>query len=166
MKTMQVSISSFSGTPVTLLGVIADGGVLSVAKIVEHSNIRLSVKGVPIELFVSDCTSSDADSLFRQTDIHPAIEAYFRLKNSMSDDGSPRMVILDDVRRRANPDAVLQVDKLTERGLSYQMADGMKNEHMAVLAMACAAEKSVAVDAQFEMLSSVDQLMAGCLVTI
>lgn len=165
MKTMQVSISSFSGTPVTLLGVITDG-VISVAKIVDHSNIRLSVKGVPIELFVSDCTSSDADSLFRQTDIQPAIEAYFRLKNSMSDDGSPRMVILDDARRRANPDTVLQVDKLTERGLSYQVADGMRNEHMAVLAMACAAEKSVAVDAQFEMLSSVDQLMAGCLVTI
>lgn len=164
MKTLQASIASFSGPPVTLLGVLTDG-VLSVAKIVEHSNLRLSVKGAQIELFVSDCTSSDADSLFGQVDIQSAIEAYYRLKNGRADDGSPRMVVLDDARR-ASPDAVLQVDKLTERGLSYQLADGMRNEHMAVLAMACAAEKSVAVDAQFEMLSSVDRLMAGCLVTI
>lgn len=165
MKTIQVSISSFSGTPATILGVLADG-VLSVAKIVEHSNARLTVKGDPIELFVADDTSSDADTLFRQSDIQAAIEAYFRLKNGMSEDGSPRMVILDDVRRRSNPDAVLQVDKLTERGLSYQLADGMKNEHMAVLAMALSAEKSASIDAQFEMISTVDRLLSGCLVTI
>lgn len=106
------------------------------------------------------------NSLFADTDLMPAIAAFFALESSSASDGkSPRMVFADRAKR-CNPQSAIERDGLDASGPCYRVSEGVTCGQIAALATCLYAIKAGTVERVLDMSGAFRTLVRGGILTI
>lgn len=133
---LQVVIGGYMGQPVTIGCVIDDDtGVLSVAKVFDHSEKRMEGFAVVSNMDLPDC-----DFLFTDKHLRDAIRSYFARVGQ-------DMVGIAQQLARFDPTNRIEKDAVDETGPRYRISPDIDNGQVAVLAAVAFAESQRPVNA-------------------
>jgi len=150
---IQVSISGYSGKPVTLLSIYKkEAQVLAIS---DERDFRLD----KIEkcLVITNDAKLDRDCFFKEEFLKKAIVAYFGMKNGVSanNDGGGRLVISEKAMR-CNPENAIEIDGMDANGPRYRVAESISNAQIAALATCWYADSQAkSIDTMLSMMDDI-----------
>lgn len=117
-------------------------------------------------VITNDKTIDQRDSLFDNDKLADSINAFFSLKNGVASDGKSARIIFNDRAARANPENSIEIDSIDASGPRFRISEGVSNSQIAALATCLHAVKVSSIGAAIKMADSLQQLLAGNIVTV
>jgi len=106
------------------------------------------------------------DTLFTDSDLLPAINAFHALKNGVAGDGKAARLVFSDRANRANPDPAIEQDGIETSGPKYRINASVTCAQMAALATCLCAVRSDTIERTVQMAEAFRHLAAGGILTI
>jgi len=162
MIKIQATFSGYGGRPCTLFSAIdPETNVLVISVEVDYQPSRRDDC-----IVITNVTNIPRDSLFSESDMSPAISAFYSLKAGVAtDNASPRLVISDRAAR-ANPESSIEKDGIDGTGARYRIADGVTCSQIAALATCLYASNAGTIESAVAMMEDLESLMRGDVITI
>lgn len=150
---IQASIIGYAGKPATVLATFVDG-VVFVAKSVKHRAERVSDS-----VLISNAELPALEFRLVEADLGKAIEAFSHLRSS-------GCLSMADTVQACDPSGAIEQDGITETGRKMRISPDIKNEQIAVLAIALYASRAATNNKVMNMLDELENIMAGGVLTI
>lgn len=106
------------------------------------------------------------DSLFKDSDLMPAIAAFYALKAGVAADGLSARLVFADRAVRANPEQSVEQDGIDVNGPRYRIAGDVTCAQIAALATCLHAMRSDTVERTVQLAESFRDLALGRIITI
>ncbi len=159
---IQASFVGYAGIPCTLFSAYDQSRrILLVAKEAKFRTDRFEQCVV-----LSNDSAVNWDTFFTDEDMMASINAFYALKNGVSDDGSTPRLAFSDKAQRANPEGSIDRDGVDLSGPRYRIADGVTCLQVAALATCLYAFKADAVEQSIGMAERMANLLCGDVITI
>lgn len=130
MIKIQANISGYHGKPCSVMGAYdEETGILVIAR-----TLDLMPRHEDSVLLCSD-TRADNDGVFGFEQLRGGIDAYFRLKTGMAEDGRSALLRFSDSGSRADPAIAIERDGVDMNGPIYRINAGATNANVAALAI-------------------------------
>lgn len=164
MIKIQTTIIGFDNKPVTVFSAYdPDSKIMVVSRIEAYQ-----LKRKPEFMVITNDSNLDRDSLFSESDLKPAINAYFSMRGGVSSDGKSARIVYSDKAIRATPS--IETDGYDESGVKYRISDGVTCSQIAVLATALyCGTRAAAIETSLNLMddfSDLSKFVVGDILTI
>lgn len=106
------------------------------------------------------------DGLFTDSELMPAIAAFYALRAGVAADGKSARLVFADRAARANPDQSIERDGIDTSGPKYRVSEGITCGQIAALATCLHAIRSDTVERTVKLAESFRDLLGGGILTI
>ena len=150
IQKIQTTIVGYDGKAITLFSAYdSESMILIVSAVVPYRRER--VKDC---LVITNDPKIDRDSLFTESDLKPAITAFFNLKGGVSLDGKSSRLVFSDKAAMCSPVSAIEKDGIDEGGVKYRINEGVTCSQIAVLATSNYCDtKAAAIEASLDMMA-------------
>jgi len=159
---IQTTIAGFQGKPCTVLSAYdLDRKILVVHAETDYRDER--VEGCAV---ITNIQELDRDRLFSADEFKDSIHAFDTLRNGVASDGVSSRLVFGERAKRADPNAVVEQDGISESGIKFRVSPEATNAHVAVLAACWYAVQCDAIGRTVDYFDDLNELLQGQVVTI
>lgn len=157
IQKIQATIIGFGGKAVTLFSAYdSDKKILAVSTIAPYKRERFSDS-----LVITNDKQIDRDSLFMESDLKDAINAFFAMSGGVALDGKSARIVFGEKATRAMPSNAIEKDGLDASGTKYRISETVTCDQIATLATAWYCHnRADSTNAALDFMDSLSEKMA------
>ena len=132
LQKIQTTIIGFDGSAATLFSAYdSDKQILAVSTILPYRRDRFSDS-----LIITNDKKLERDTLFTESDLKSAIDAFFIMSGGVALDGKSSRIVFGDKAARAMPSNAIEKNGMDESGVKYNINERVTCPQIATLATA------------------------------